>query len=99
MFNAVDQNDKKELVDRVKDLELKFQQTVSESKAGSEDQYEKIGILKAGKKSQEEKISTHSQWNEGPKHQNEDQTVRIKKLEELLKTKTATSSIMSVNTE
>jgi len=33
MFNAVDQNDKKELVDRVKDLELKFQQHVSESKA------------------------------------------------------------------
>ena len=50
IFNAVDQNDKKELVDRVKDLELKFQQHVSESKAEREDQYEKIVILKAGKK-------------------------------------------------
>ena len=99
MFNAVDQNDKKELVDRVKDLELKFQQHVSESKAEREDQYEKIVILKAGKKSLEEKFQLFLSEMEDLKAQNEDQTSRIKKLEEILKPKTATSSILSVNTE
>lgn len=92
-----DKNDKnkKELIDRVKDLELQFQLHVSESKAEREDQYEKITILKAAKKTQQEKFQLVFNEIEILKSQNRDQTARIVQLEEILQTKIATSSIQS----
>ena len=96
MSNAGDQNDKKELLDRVKELELRFQQHVSESKVEREDQYEKIVILKAAKKAQEEKFQLVLNEIDGLKTQNRDQIARIVQLEEILKTKNdATSSIQA----
>jgi len=86
---------RKELVDRVKDLELQFQLHVSESKAEREDQYEKITILKAAKKTQQEKFQLVFNEIEVLKSQNRDQTARIVQLEETLHTKVATSSIQS----
>lgn len=77
MPNAGDQNDKKELVDRVKELEIRFQQHASESKAEREDQYEHIVILKAAKRAQEEKFKLVLNEIDGLKTQNRDQTARI----------------------
>jgi len=94
MPNADDQNDKKELVDRVKELEKRFQQHVSESKAEREDQYEKIVILKSAKKAQEEKFRLILDEIDGLKTQNRDQIARIVQLEEILKNQNdATSPI------
>jgi len=96
MSYAGDQNDKKELIDRVKELEIRFQQHVSESKVEREDQYEKIVILKAAKKAQEEKFQLVLNEIDGLKTQNRDQIARIVQLEEMLKTKNdATSSIQA----
>ena len=92
---ANDQN-KKELIDRVKDLELQFQQHVSESKAEREDQYEKMSIIEAAKKAQGAKLKLVLDEIEVLKVQNRDQTARIEELEDILKTKTATSSVHSV---
>ena len=86
---------KKELEDRVKDLELQFKLHVSESKAKSEEQFEKIVILKAAKKSQEEKFQLIQNEIEVLKGQNRDQMTRIEQLEEILKTKSDTSSATS----
>jgi len=82
-------NSKKELVDRVKDLEIRFQQHVSESTAEKEDQFEKIVILKASKKTQEDKLKLILNEMETIKAQNRDQMARIVQLEELLQTKRA----------
>ena len=95
MSNAGDQNDKKELIDRVKELEIRFQQHVSESKVEREDQYEKIVILKAAKKAQEEKCKLVFNEMEVLKAQNRDNMARIVQLEEILQNKIATSPIQS----
>jgi len=95
-----DQNNKKSLYDRVKELEFQFQLHVSESKAESENQYENIVILKAAKKSQEEKFKLVLDKMEVLQAQNRDQISRIEQLENILKiksdTSSATSSIQSV---
>lgn len=92
-----DKNDKnkKELIDRAKDLELQFQLHVSESIAEREDQYEKITILKAAKKTQQEQFQLVLNEIEILKSQNRDQMARIVQLEESLQTKVAASSIKS----
>lgn len=91
---------KKELVDRVKDLEFKFQQHVSESKTERENQYEKIVILRASKKNQDDKLKLILNEMEVLKSQNRNQMARIVQLEKLsIQTKTAaaaTSPIQSV---
>ena len=97
MNGDYDHQNKKELVDRVKNLELQFQLHVSESKAEREDQYEKIVILKAAKKAQGEKLQHVLSEMDALKEQNRDQMTRIVQLEEILKTKKdAASSIQSV---
>jgi len=94
------QNNKKALEDRVKELESQFQLHVSESQTESENQFETIVILKAAKKSQEEKFKLLLDKMEVLQAQNRDQTARIKKLEKVLNklsvTSSATSSIQSV---
>ena len=60
MNGDYDHQNKKELVDRVKNLELQFQLHVSESKAERKDQLEKIVILKAAKKGTRREITTCS---------------------------------------
>ncbi len=97
MNGDYDHQNKRELVDRVKNLELQFQLHVSESKAEREDQYEKIVILKAAKKAQGEKLQLVLNEMDALKEQNRDQLTRIVQLEEILKTKKdAASSIQSV---
>jgi len=93
--NSSEHNNKKSLEDRVKELELQFQLHVSESKAESEDQYENIVILKAAKKSQEEKFKLVLDKMEVLQAQNRDQVARIEELENILKTKSDTSSVTS----
>ncbi len=95
MSGIGDQNDKKSLDDRVKELEFQFQLHVSESKAESENQYENIVILKAAKKSQEEKFKLVLDKMEVLQAQNRDQVARIEELENILKTKSDTSSVTS----
>lgn len=95
MTPAGNSQNNKELVDRVKDLELQFKQHVSESKAEKEDQYEKIVILKAARKAQEEKFKLVFNEMEVLKAQNRDNMARIVQMEEILQTKIATSPIQS----
>jgi len=90
MTPAGNSKNDKELVDRVKDLELKLKQHVSESKVEREDQYEKIVILKAARKAQEEKFKLVFNEMEVLKAQNRDNMARIVQLEEILQTKIAT---------
>ena len=92
VYNASGNDNKNTLEDRVKELEMQFKLHVTESKAESEDHYEKIVILRAAKKSQDEKFKLILNEIEVLKGQNRDQTTRIEKLEEILKTKTYTSS-------
>ena len=98
LLNVNDQNNKKELVDQIRDLESQFQKHVSESKAEIEDQYEAITILKAARKTQEEKFKEVFNEMEVLKDQNKNQLIRIVQLEEILsKTKNDdTSSIQAV---
>jgi len=99
-----DQNNKKALEDRVKELESQFQLLVSESKTESENQFETIVILKAAKKSQEEKFKLLLDKMDVLQAQNRDQTARIEKLEKVMlevmnkqsDTSSTTSSIQSV---
>ena len=81
----------KELVDRIKDLELQFQLHVSESKSKSEDQFEEIVILKAARKAQEGKLQIVLNEMEVLKAKNRDQAARIEQLEKILKIKSDTT--------
>ena len=100
IFLNENEPNKKELVDRVKDLELQFQLHVSESKFRSEEQIEEMVILKSGRKAQEGKFKIVLNEMEVLKAQNRDQTARIEQLEKIMPRKSdATSPIPSVATK
>ena len=87
---------KKELVDRMKDLELQFQLHVSEIESRNEEQFEEMVILKAARKAQEGKFKIVLNEMEVLKAINRDQTARIEQLEKFMTTKSdATSPIPS----
>ena len=92
---------KKELVDRMKDLELQFQLHVSEIKSRNEEQFEEMVILKAARKAQEGKFKIVLNEMEFLKAKNQDQTARIEQLEKLMTTKRDATSLIpsSVSTK